>query len=266
MEDTRDIRKVFCGIIYIIVVIFGCKLLDLSYKGKRVTITDRLSDNITSIRISKISEAYIESFMNKKDTISKELYIEKVYKKLIPEPEKETPIYNGNFNSNISRINASNVVLPQIGQIYAKISIPSCGIYTNVVCGLTQNLVDSYDIAMQHAVTSVYVDPMIPGYGRPILMGGHNYKSLGRLKNISIGDTITITTSYGTFYYTVTEVKNGILNVHGTTILDMETGRSLITYYGDEQLQIYTCESLDANDTHRFFVRAVRTGGTEVIF
>ena len=48
--------------------------------------------------------------------------------------------------------------------------------------------------------------------------------------------------------------------------LDIDTGKDLIVYSGKEQLQIYTCDSIDPNDNKRFFVRAIKTAGTEVIF
>lgn len=271
MQDTRDFRKVICGIIYIIIVIVLSKYADVLTKGTKHTVVGKLSSNIANIRISNISECYEESITTSNVTSKqKEMYVEKVYKKLIKEEVKDTYVKSSstikNVNSAPTSVNVSNISLPKFGQVFARISIPKCSINTNMVFGLTQDLVDRYDVASQDCLTSVYVNPMLPGYGRPMLIGGHNYKSFGRLKNITIGSQITISTSYGVFYYTVTEAKTAKLNVHGTTIVDSETGKDLITYYGEEQLQIYTCESLDVNDTHRFFVRAVKTGGTKIIF
>lgn len=273
MQEKRNVKKIICGLIYIFIVITVSKYLDVASRGTRITIIPRVSDNIRRLRISQISKYYETELETQKATKqNKELYVEKVYKKLLEEPVKNniSYVYNSNKNNintqNITKINASQIKIPNIGQIFAKISIPTCGIYTSVVFGLTQGLVDSYDIAMQDAITSVYVDPMLPGYGRPLLMGGHNYKSLSRLKNVKLGSVITISTNYGTFYYTVTEAKKAKLNVHGTTLLDLNSGANLITYYGSEQLQIYTCDSSDPTDGSRFFVRAIKTGGTEIIF
>ena len=269
MQEKRDIKKIICGLIYIFIVILISKYLDSAYKGTRITIIPRVSDNIRRLRISQISK-YYEVDLEISDTPqeSKELYVEKVYKKLINEPKKvnNSYVYNTNKANSIVKINASEIKIPNVGELFATISIPSCQIYTSVVFGLTQNLVDNYDIAMQDAISSIYINPMLPGFGRPILMGGHNYKSLGKLKNIKMGSIITISTNYGNFYYTVTEAKKAKLNVHGTTLLDIYNEKNLITYYGSEQLQIYTCDSSDPNDGTRFFVRAIRTGGTEVIF
>mgnify|MGYP004504894903 FL=1 len=269
MQEKRDIKKIVCGIIYIFIVILISKYLDSACKGTRITIIPKVSDNIRRLRISQVSK-YYEVELETSDTPqeSKELYVEKVYKKLLEEPKKadSSSLYNTNKLNSITKINASQIKIPNIGDLFATISIPSCQIYTRVVFGLTQSLVDSYDIAMQDAISSVYVNPMLPGFGRPILMGGHNYKSLGRLKNIKLGSIITISTNYGNFYYTVTEAKKAKLNVHGTTLLDIDNQKNLITYYGGEQLQIYTCDSDNPSDGTRFFVRAIRTGGTEVIF
>lgn len=273
MQEKKDIKKIICGLLYILIVILVSKYLDVASKGIRVTIIPRISENIRRLRISQISKYYEEELETAKTSNqSKELYVEKVYKKLLEEPVKNNVsyVYNSNSNNlntnNIAKINASQIKIPSIGQIFARINIPSCNINTSVVFGLTQSLVDNYDIAMQDAITNIYVNSMLPGYGRPLLMGGHNYKSLSRLKNIKIGSVITISTNYGTFYYTVTEAKKAKLNVHGTTLIDVVSGENLITYYGSEQLQIYTCDSSDPTDGTRFFVRAIRTGGTEVIF
>lgn len=265
MQDKRDFKKVICGIIYIIIVIVLSKYADILTKGKKLTVVGKLSDNIARIRISNISECYEESIItNSSNSKQKEMYVEKVYKKLIKQEVEETYVKSNtivkNINTAPTNVNASDIVLPKFGQIFGKINIPKCSINTNIVFGLTQYLVDNYEVASQDCLTSVYVNPMLPGYGRPLLIAGHNYKSFSRLKNITVGSQITISTSYGVFYYTVVEAKTAKLNVHGTTIVDIDTGEDLIVYSGQEQLQMYTCESLDANDTHRFFVRAVKTG------
>ncbi len=275
------LEKYFYGIIYILIIILICKFLNSAFQGTRITITAKLSENIRKIRISEISEFYEAELETKNSKPkNKELYVEKVYKKLIEEPTRiQRELYNNvsankSINDNVNnnkvennRINASEIVIPNFGNIFAKLYIPDCGISANVVFGLTQDLVDNFDVAMQDSIASVYVNPMLPGYNRPLLMGGHNYKSLGKLKNILVGSTITLTTNYGTFYYSVTEAKKAKLNVHGTTLIDIDSGSDLITYFGSEQLQIYTCDNLnDSTDPYRFFVRAVKISGTEIIF
>lgn len=270
----RDFRKVICGIIYSLIVIFVAKLATISYEGTRVTITSKLSSNIIQMRISNLSKVYDITTKNSKEENS--LYVEKIYNKKIEQENnvveaKNNYVQNKNLGqstnkSQVKKINASEISFPKYGSIMARISIPSCNIDTNVMCGLTQEIIDKYDVAMQEALTSVYVDPMLPGFGRPMLMAGHNYKSFSRLSKISVGSTINITTNYGSFYYTVTEAKVAKLNVHGTTIVDIDTGKDLIVYSGKEQLQIYTCDSINPNDNKRFFVRAIKTAGTEVIF
>lgn len=272
--EKRDFRKVICGIIYSLIVIFVAKLATISYEGTRVTITSKLSSNIIQMRISNLSKVYDITTKNSKEENS--LYVEKIYNKKIEQENnvveaKNNYVQNKNLGqstnkSQVKKINASEISFPKYGSIMARISIPSCNIDTNVMCGLTQEIIDKYDVAMQEALTSVYVDPMLPGFGRPMLMAGHNYKSFSRLSKISVGSTINITTNYGSFYYTVTEAKVAKLNVHGTTIVDIDTGKDLIVYSGKEQLQIYTCDSINPNDNKRFFVRAIKTAGTEVIF
>jgi len=259
------------GLIFIIIVIILAKYADIATKGTRVTVIARVSKSILNMRISQISK-YYDIDLSNKETISKqkEMYVEKIYKKLIVKEETETYIKaNSKIQSASSAsqsVYASEIRLPKFGEIFARISIPACSINTTVVFGLTQSLVDNYDVASQDSITSVYLNPMLPGYERPLLMGGHNYKSFGKLRYISVGDLITVSTNYGVFYYTVIEAKVAKLNKHGTTIVDLNTGEDLIFYYGGEVLQLYTCDSLDANDTHRFFVRARKTGGTKIIF
>ena len=271
MQDTRDFRKIIMGLIFVIIVIILAKYADIATKGTRVTVISKVSTNILTIRLSKISKYYNIDTSNKTDiSTQKEMYVEKVYKKLIVKEETETYVKANNQIQNVNSasqiIYASEIRLPKLGEIFARINIPACGINTSIVFGLTQSLVDNYDVASQDSITSIYLNPMLPGYGRPLLMGGHNYKSFGRLRYINVGNLITVSTSYGVFYYTVVEAKVAKLNVHGTTIVDLNTGEDLISYYGDEVLQLYTCDSLDMNDTHRFFVKARKTGGTKIIF
>lgn len=144
----RDFRKVICGIIYSLIVIFVAKLATISYEGTRVTITSKLSSNIIQMRISNLSKAYDITTKNSKEENS--LYVEKIYNKKIVEESSNIKLKNTNIyvqnkvlkenlnKDSTKRINASEISFPKYGSIMARISIPSCNINTNVMCGLTQ--------------------------------------------------------------------------------------------------------------------------------
>ena len=65
--EKRAFRKVICGIIYSLIVIFVAKLATISYEGTRVTITSKLSSNIIQMRISNLSKVYDITAKNSKE-------------------------------------------------------------------------------------------------------------------------------------------------------------------------------------------------------
>ena len=93
--EKRDFRKVICGIIYSLIVIFVAKLATISYEGTRVTITSKLSSNIIQMRISNLSKVYDITTKNSKEENS--LYVEKIYNKKIVEESSNIKLKNTNI-------------------------------------------------------------------------------------------------------------------------------------------------------------------------
>lgn len=119
-----------------------------------------------------------------------------------------------------------NILLhrPLYGTEYAKIKIPSIDVDLPLYYGENLNLLKN---GIGQDSNSYF-----PGEGGTILLMGHNFKSfLARLPETRIGDKIEISTSYGTFEYTIFESKI----VHETDL-----GAAPIQQ-DEEILIIYTC-------------------------
>lgn len=123
-----------------------------------------------------------------------------------------------------------------------------------ITYGDDQWIVDNYNICMAQD----YALPDYFGARHPVLLAGHNNKSLSGLHNVSIGDIITINTAYGkTFTYKVT-YSSVVYNSNNQTLLDMTTKEPVVEFYGtSDVLQIYTCaDDLGYNLNYRYFVKA----------
>ena len=137
------------------------------------------------------------------------------------------------------------VKYPSIGEMYAKISIPSCGIELPVYYGDNDKILES---GVGHFSGSHF-----PGEGKGILYTAHNTADkLYNLKDISVGSTVIVTTTYGNFSYKVTS----------TLVID-DTDKSKANLEGNkETLMIYTCYPFDGNGytDKRYMVYCERSG------
>lgn len=115
-------------------------------------------------------------------------------------------------------------VYPEYGSKYADLSIPTLNIEQPIYYG------DSLDI-LKYGVGQ-YIASYFPGEGGSILYMGHNTSNmLRKLPEIQIGDKITVTTTYGTYTYSVTETKI----IQDTDLDQVPIQRE------KEILMIYTC-------------------------
>ncbi|HCG35986.1 MAG TPA: hypothetical protein DER23_06545 [Clostridiales bacterium] len=98
---------------------------------------------------------------------------------------------------------------------------------------------------------------MPPGFGRPILLGGHNNSYFKNIKKYIVGDVITITTNYGVYYYRVYETKIAGRNDYNATHLE----------YQKEELILYTCYPFSTLrlTKQRYFVYAEKIAGPIVV-
>lgn len=117
------------------------------------------------------------------------------------------------------------------------ITIPNVCANARLSIGSTQEAVNQYDICiMTGANNSNFGD----GKLRPILLGGHNTKSLKYLYNAHINDIITVCYNNNRYEYKIT-YSNECIN-DGYKLYDIDTGINMLDYYVDQEiLYIYTC-------------------------
>ena len=102
-----------------------------------------------------------------------------------------------------------------------------------------------------------YMGSMPPGFGRPILLGGHNNSYFKNLKKFIVGDVITVTTNYGVYYYKVYATKIALRDDRAATHLESNK----------EELILYTCYPFTTLrlTKKRYFVYAEKIAGPTVI-
>lgn len=166
--------------------------------------------------------------------------------------ENLTSIFDKNSASSENTgdtVDMSQVQIPSYGTHYANLSIDSVSIDAPLYFG------DS-SAALSQGVAQ-YNGSFLPGFGRPILISGHNNSYFNSLQYISVGDEITITTNYGVYKYKVTETKIAAYN--DKTAYDLAAQ--------EENLILYTCYPFDTLGLtpQRFFVYADKVSGPAVV-
>ncbi|MGN1129735.1 MAG: class D sortase, partial [Ruminococcus sp.] len=103
----------------------------------------------------------------------------------------------------------------------------------------------------------VYAGSFIPGYGKTVLVAGHNNTYFNGLKNVEKGDIVNINTSYGNYQYKVTETK--VVGKYDKSAYDLSAD--------EENLIMYTCYPFDELGLTelRYFVYAEKVSGPEIV-
>ena len=117
----------------------------------------------------------------------------------------------------------SEIVYPEEGDLYAKITIPTADIDCNLYYG------DGKSQLKKGAGT--YMGAFIPGYDRTTLIAGHNHTYFTTLWKIKEGDSIFIETSYGEYEYRVSDIK----------IADHDDDTAYDLLKKEENIILYTC-------------------------
>ena len=102
-----------------------------------------------------------------------------------------------------------------------------------------------------------YTDSGLPGYGKTILLCGHDTTFFKGLADAKTGDTVHIRTQYGTYSYRVTETAV-------TTADDIDAAR---LEEAGEQLVLYTCYPFGETERareQRYFVYCEKVSGPQV--
>lgn len=148
----------------------------------------------------------------------------------------------------LAEVKLSDITFPQYGTRFGRLTISDASIRADLYFG------DETD-ELKKGV-GLYSGSFIPGYGRTILIAGHNHTYFHTLGNVKTGDTVLIETNYGQYTYQIT--KTQILPFDDPSAYDLNKNA--------ENLILYTCYPF--NDLgltpKRFFVYADKLSGPTI--
>ncbi|MCH5297596.1 MAG: class D sortase [Ruminococcus sp.] len=148
----------------------------------------------------------------------------------------------GSGNSNSKKVYLDNEAIeyPVYSNMFGELIIEDCGIDTNLFFG-------DGDVSLRNGV-GVYGGSFIPGYGKTILVAGHNNTYFNGLKYAEKGQKVVIKTSYGNYEYEITD----------TAVKEMTDGSAYDLSADYENLIMYTCYPFDelGLTSKRYFVYA----------
>lgn len=146
-------------------------------------------------------------------------------------------------------VDASDVVFPGINKQFGELSIKGRGVSSKLFFG-------DGAVPLRNGV-GIYAGSFIPGYGKTILVAGHNNTYFNGLKNVEKGDIVSIKTSYGNYEYKITSTK--VAGDGDKTAYDLSADK--------ENLVMYTCYPFDelGLTQKRYFVYAEKVSGPEIV-
>lgn len=149
-----------------------------------------------------------------------------------------------------TEIPSSQVSYPVLGNHYADISIQRIGLSEPLVFGDSES-----DLRYS---AGQYNGSTFPGELGTTLIGGHNTSTFGRLIGAEVGDDIKITTTYGEYHYTITNVS---IDAATTTVID-----TALNQRDKDQLILYTCYPVDmlGMTEQRLFIFADLSSGLPI--
>lgn len=160
--------------------------------------------------------------------------------------ERMETIFDENAQKATDFVKVSEVEVPAYETCYAKLECDSIELSAPVYFG------DS-DKVFKNGVGQ-YMGSYMPGYGKPILIGGHDATFFAPLEFIKQGDIIKITTNYGNYEYKVIDMK--VAEATDKSAYDLSQDQ--------EVLILYTCYPFGAmigNKSQRYFVCAEKITG-----
>lgn len=155
---------------------------------------------------------------------------------------------NENETDSNKKLPISEIQYPKTGEQFGELIIEDCSIDNNLFFG-------DGNVALRNGV-GIYNGSFIPGYGKTILVAGHNNTYFNGLKNAEAGQKVTIKTIYGNYTYEITE-----------TAVKKATDASAYDLSADyENLIMYTCYPFDelGLTDKRFFVYAKYVSGPQI--
>lgn len=124
-------------------------------------------------------------------------------------------------------VKISEIDFPSYGDQFGELIIEDCQINTRLFFG-------DNNTALNNGV-GIYNGSAIPGYGKTILVAGHNNTYFNGLKYAKTGQEILIRTSYGNFTYEITDIQTKDYNDKSAYDLSADS----------ENLILYTCYPFD---------------------
>lgn len=124
-------------------------------------------------------------------------------------------------------VKISEIDFPSYGDQFGELIIEDCQINTRLFFG-------DNNTALNNGV-GIYNGSAIPGYGKTILVAGHNNTYFNGLKYAKTGQEILIRTSYGNFTYEITDIQ--IKDYNDKSAYDLSAD--------SENLILYTCYPFD---------------------
>jgi sortase A len=146
-------------------------------------------------------------------------------------------------------VNAEDVEFPGVDKQFGELSIKGRSVKAKLFFG-------DGTIPLRNGV-GIYAGSFIPGYGKTILVAGHNNTYFNGLKNVKKDDVVTIKTSYGNYKYQVTGTK--VVSADDKSAYDLTSDK--------ENLVMYTCYPFDelGLTEKRFFVYAKKISGPKIV-
>ena len=155
---------------------------------------------------------------------------------------------NENETDSNKKLPISEIQYPKTGEQFGELIIEDCSIDNNLFFG-------DGNVALRNGV-GIYNGSFIPGYGKTILVAGHNNTYFNGLKNAEAGQKVTIKTNYGNYTYEITETA--VKKATDTSAYDLSADY--------ENLIMYTCYPFDelGLTDKRFFVYAKYVSGPQI--
>lgn len=160
-----------------------------------------------------------------------------------------TAFYQDQDFLDLAVIDNEDVASPYVGTHYGRIQIDAVNLDVKLYWGDTD--------AILNKGAGQYIGSSMPGYQKPLLIGGHNLTYFKPLKDVEIDDEIVITTHYAKYVYKV--IKLDVVDYRDMEAFDLGVM--------DEVLMLYTChpfEILWSRKTDRFVVYGERVEGPDV--
>lgn len=159
----------------------------------------------------------------------------------------DTDTSNGSDGKEVYLDNEA-IEYPVYSNMFGELIIEDCGIDANLFFG-------DGDVSLRNGV-GIYGGSFIPGYGKTILVAGHNNTYFNGLKYAEKGQKVVIKTSYGNYEYEITD----------TAVKSMTDSSAYDLSADYENLVMYTCYPFDelGLTSKRYFVYAKYLSGPRI--